>query len=113
MYIQVTNYKEKVRQEVNLDLVESFTEVKGSNTTVIHFKNSVVTICESIDKVSEKIRQAKKEEYTVGIFQAFIASGTIQSSNYLAIRSGNYAEELLKELKSKGDMNHQKKKKMS
>lgn len=105
MYIEVTNYKEKMRQRVNLDLVESFTEVKGSNTTVIHFKNSAVTICESIDEVTDRIEKASLYKLSESVFNSFIASGIIQSSNYLADRSVNYAQELLNRFKKESKVN--------
>lgn len=99
MYIEVTNYKEKMRQKVNLDLVESFTEVKGSNTTVIHFKNSAVTICESIDEVTDRIEKANLQRFSENVFQSFIASGINQGQDYLARRSVEYANSLLNQFK--------------
>lgn len=54
MFIELTNKKEGMKQLINLDLVQSFTELNDG--CYIHFDdNSVVTVEESYKVISDKL----------------------------------------------------------
>lgn len=56
-FIELTNAKQGMKQSINLALVESFTELKEG--TLVHFRNSTLTVKESFQVVQRKIRTAK------------------------------------------------------
>lgn len=56
MFIELTNNKEKNKQLINLDLVESFTAL--SDTTLIHFNNgTTLTVEENYKSIVEYLRE--------------------------------------------------------